>query len=119
MSASVPRPGRAPLFGGGGSGRPARGSSPRNTNNAGTTLTSNNADTGFWGVRLDGGTLTPVAPLTFERRGDQVTAPSDLLLWQVSSLSNYSMNVQVHFAVLPSGEMSPHNRLASPRLKRP
>jgi hypothetical protein len=31
----------------------ARGSSPRNTNNAGTTLTSNNADTGFWGTTID------------------------------------------------------------------
>lgn len=61
----------------------------------GSTYEREYADTGFWGVRLDGGTLTPVAPLTFERRGDQVTAPSDLLLWQVSSLSNYSMNVQV------------------------
>lgn len=30
-----------------------RGSSPRNTNNAGTTLTSNNADTGFWGTTID------------------------------------------------------------------
>ena len=31
----------------------ARGSSPRNTNNAGTTLTSNNSDTGFWGTTVD------------------------------------------------------------------
>ncbi|HUH31549.1 MAG TPA: TonB-dependent receptor, partial [Rhodanobacter sp.] len=31
----------------------ARGASPRNTNDAGTTFTSNNADTGFWGVNLD------------------------------------------------------------------
>jgi outer membrane receptor protein involved in Fe transport len=31
----------------------ARGSSPRNTDNAGQVLTSNNADNGFWGTKLD------------------------------------------------------------------
>ncbi|MBT2143615.1 MULTISPECIES: carboxypeptidase regulatory-like domain-containing protein [unclassified Rhodanobacter] len=31
----------------------ARGSSPRNTNNAGNSLTSNNSDTGFWGTTID------------------------------------------------------------------
>lgn len=31
----------------------ARGSSPRNTNNAGTTLTANSSNTGFWGTTID------------------------------------------------------------------
>ena len=31
----------------------ARGSSPRNTNNAGNSLTSNSANTGFWGTTID------------------------------------------------------------------
>ncbi len=31
----------------------ARGSSPRNTNDSGTTLTANNSGTGFWGTTID------------------------------------------------------------------
>ncbi|MGP1666573.1 MAG: TonB-dependent receptor domain-containing protein, partial [Rhodanobacter sp.] len=31
----------------------ARGASPRSTNDAGNVFTSNNADTGFWGTKLD------------------------------------------------------------------
>ena len=31
----------------------ARGSTPRNTNNAGTTLTANGSDSGFWGTTID------------------------------------------------------------------
>lgn len=31
----------------------ARDSSPKNTNDAGTTLTKNSADTGFWGTKID------------------------------------------------------------------
>jgi hypothetical protein len=31
----------------------ARGSSPQNTDDAGTVLTSNSADTGFWGTKID------------------------------------------------------------------
>ena len=52
------------------------------------------AKTGFWGVILDGGDVSPTAPLTFERGGERVNVDSDDL-WQVTSLSNYSMVVQV------------------------
>ena len=52
------------------------------------------AKTGFWGVILDGGDVSPTAPLTFERGGERVNVDSDDL-WQVTSLSNYSIVVQV------------------------
>ena len=52
------------------------------------------AKTGFWGVILDHGDVSPTAPLTFERSGERVNVDSDDL-WQVTSLSNYSMVVQV------------------------
>ena len=52
------------------------------------------AKTGFWGVILDHGDVSPTAPLTFERGGERVNVDSDDL-WQVTSLSNYSMVVQV------------------------
>ena len=52
------------------------------------------AKTGFWGVILDHGDVSPTAPLTFERGGERVTVDSDDL-WQVTSLSNYSIVVQV------------------------
>ena len=52
------------------------------------------AKTGFWGVILDHGDVSPTAPLTFERGGERVNVDSDDL-WQVTSLSNYSIVVQV------------------------
>ena len=52
------------------------------------------AKTGFWGVILDGGDVSPTASLTFERGGERVNVDSDDL-WQVTSLSNYSIVVQV------------------------
>lgn len=50
--------------------------------------------TGYWGVILDNGGVTPTAPLTFERSGETVTVTADDL-WKVNALNNYRMVVPV------------------------
>ena len=50
--------------------------------------------TGYWGVILDNGGVTPTAPLTFERSGETVTVTADGL-WKVNALDNYRMVVPV------------------------
>lgn len=50
--------------------------------------------TGYWGVILDNGGVTPTAPLTFERSGETVTVTADGL-WKVNALNNYRMVVPV------------------------
>ena len=50
--------------------------------------------TGYWGVILDNGRVTPTAPLTFERSGETVTVTADGL-WKVNALNNYRMVVPV------------------------
>ena len=50
--------------------------------------------TGYWGVILDNGRVTPTAPLTFERSGETVTVTADAL-WKVNALDNYRMVVPV------------------------
>ena len=50
--------------------------------------------TGYWGVILDNGRVTPTAPLTFERSGETVTVTADDL-WKVNALDNYRMVVPV------------------------
>ena len=50
--------------------------------------------TGYWGVILDNGDVTPTAPLTFERSGETVTVTADDL-WKVNALNNYRMVVPV------------------------
>ena len=50
--------------------------------------------TGYWGVILDNGRVTPTAPLTFERSGETVTVTADGL-WKVNALDNYRMVVPV------------------------
>ncbi len=50
--------------------------------------------TGYWGVILDNGGVTPTAPLTFERSGEIVTVTADDL-WKVNALNNYRMVVPV------------------------
>ena len=50
--------------------------------------------TGYWGVILDNGGVTPTAPLTFERSGETVTVTTDGL-WKVNALDNYRMVVPV------------------------
>ena len=50
--------------------------------------------TGYWGVILDNGRVTPTAPLTFERSGETVTVTADDL-WKVNALNNYRMVVPV------------------------
>lgn len=50
--------------------------------------------TGYWGVILDNGGVTPTAPLTFERSGETVTVTVDDL-WKVNALNNYRMVVPV------------------------
>ena len=50
--------------------------------------------TGYWGVILDNGGVTPTAPLTFERSGETVTVTADGL-WKVNALDNYRMIVPV------------------------
>ena len=50
--------------------------------------------TGYWGVILDNGGVTPTAPLTFERSGETVTVAADGL-WKVNALDNYRMVVPV------------------------
>ena len=50
--------------------------------------------TGYWGVILDNGDVTPTAPLTFERSGETVTVTADNL-WKVNALNNYRMVVPV------------------------
>ena len=50
--------------------------------------------TGYWGVVLDNGGVTPTAPLTFERSGETVTVTADDL-WKVNALNNYRMVVPV------------------------
>lgn len=50
--------------------------------------------TGYWGVILDNGRVTPPAPLTFERSGETVTVTADGL-WKVNALNNYRMVVPV------------------------
>lgn len=50
--------------------------------------------TGYWGVILDNGGVTPTAPLTFERSGETVTVTADDL-WKVNALNNYRMVIPV------------------------
>ena len=50
--------------------------------------------TGYWGVILDNGGVTPTAPLTFERSGETVAVTADDL-WKVNALNNYRMVVPV------------------------
>ena len=50
--------------------------------------------TGYWGVILDNGGVTPTAPLTFERSGETVTVTADGL-WKANALDNYRMVVPV------------------------
>ena len=50
--------------------------------------------TGYWGVILDNGGVTPTVPLTFERSGETVTVTADDL-WKVNALNNYRMVVPV------------------------
>ena len=50
--------------------------------------------TGYWGVILDNGGVTPTTPLTFERSGETVTVTADGL-WKVNALDNYRMVVPV------------------------
>ena len=50
--------------------------------------------TGYWGVILDNGGVTPTAPLTFERDRETVTVTADGL-WKVNALDNYRMVVPV------------------------
>ena len=50
--------------------------------------------TGYWGVILDNGGVTPTAPLTFERSGETVTVTA-VGLWKVNALDNYRMVVPV------------------------
>ena len=50
--------------------------------------------TGYWGVILDNGGVTPTAPLTFEHSGETVTVTADGL-WKVNALNNYRMVVPV------------------------
>lgn len=50
--------------------------------------------TGYWGVILDNGGVTPTASLTFERSGETVTVTADGL-WKVNALDNYRMVVPV------------------------
>ena len=50
--------------------------------------------TGYWGVILDNGGVTPTAPLTFERSGETVTVTADGL-WKVNALDNYRMVIPV------------------------
>ena len=50
--------------------------------------------TGYWGVILDNGGVTPTAPLTFEHSGETVTVTADGL-WKVNALDNYRMVVPV------------------------
>ena len=52
--------------------------------------------TGYWGVILDNGGVTPTAPLTFERSGETVTVTADGL-WKVNALDNYRMVVPVPY----------------------
>ena len=50
--------------------------------------------TGYWGVILDNGGVTPTAPRTFERSGETATVTADGL-WKVNALDNYRMVVPV------------------------
>ena len=50
--------------------------------------------TGYWGVILDNGGVTPTAPLTFERDRETVTATADNL-WKANALDKWRMVVPV------------------------
>mgnify|MGYP000886164760 CR=1 FL=1 len=50
--------------------------------------------TGYWGVILDNGRVTPTSAVTFERDG-QIVAPTADDLWKAAPLNSYSMIVPV------------------------
>ena len=50
--------------------------------------------TGYWGVILDNGDVTPTAPVTFERDRETVTATADNL-WKANALDKWRMVVPV------------------------
>ncbi len=50
--------------------------------------------TGYWGVILDNGRVTPTSAVTFERDGETV-APTADDLWKAAPLNSYSMIVPV------------------------
>lgn len=50
--------------------------------------------TGYWGIMLDHGQVTPVDAPSFEREGERVSV-ADARLWKVANLQNYSMLVPV------------------------
>ncbi len=50
--------------------------------------------TGYWGVILDNGRVTPTSAVTFER-GGEIVAPTADDLWKAAPLNSYSMIVPV------------------------
>ena len=50
--------------------------------------------TGYWGVILDNGRVTPTSAVTFERDGE-IVAPTADDLWKAAPLNSYSMIVPV------------------------
>ena len=50
--------------------------------------------TGYWGVILDNGRVTPTSAVTFERNGE-IVAPTADDLWKAAPLNSYSMIVPV------------------------
>ena len=60
----------------------------------GSSFESSYGATGYWGVMLDSGRVTPVEKPTYERNGEKVTVTADDV-WVATAPNNYSLTVPV------------------------